>query len=800
MARPLLVVGLLAVTVFAAQCPVSAGDEPSKPGISEEQARAIREQLRRLEEQIGELRKLLPPDPDDATTADNVDKPLDGSRVVTAGLRPRGGSPEPVRPASPVLFGGMTRPEGAKETRIVIPLPSLAAAGANGGTTVRKPEVYDGRTYHGALREGAGAGSLEANVESDVARAIAGAADPAGWAAMRRRSVFEAAIEAADSGAARGALAARRLEASPGGESKAPSALATDPSVRAAVGAAYAREVARAYASRVDDPYELAMGGAAGHAARVGSILRDREVEERVRAAWDADHRDPKRFGDTGLSYNARAALVRDFEASVPSGAVASFDVQASREEAFDRAYRTRLLAMEPHTSAGIHEVATFDERPRYFAATAGNLRVRSDAMRTKEGTKQEDDDCVDGKTPVGEKCVSADWGLLVAGEGKFSFVASSASNETLKKVQGARDHGLHKGFNADSLAVDHSVLLGGFLGHLRGKYFEDTVNGEKNVQLSNVYGELKDTGPDADILPAWVLRLGKSSIPISMNYNDDAWSYWMWGDRPLVYTRLFHGDLQSTGISALYRPIRERERHLYVRGGLFNGAETEMQGFIGGTGVGGYDSDGKGRYSLADLAYFADVGGAVDLRPCACDPLIFYGGAYALYGPNGTGDDGTTLVTGARARLVWMCGRTKSKEDRERDGFVLEGEWIRRSYGVDLADEPDPSDLVDWGAWVSGAWTWRDAFVHSGFMHCGAITLGARYDVLSGHGKSEDVPRQDDPDRTDRSRWSALLGIDPGDSNEFFRHFTFHVEYRYDLAPYDYDPKHTVYVGFQIR
>lgn len=467
------------------------------------------------------------------------------------------------------------------------------------------------------------------------------------------------------------------------------------------------------------------------------------------------------------------------------------------------------LLTAKGHSARSMQEFARFGDRPRSFllAAESGAVptlrggggrspayvRTFSDRQTLRGGGDAAKDSAEAQVTEV-----VPGWVALVAPSGKFSVTSSSASNETFERLQLGRGNPRKKGFGADAIDLKNQLNIGSFWGNLSASYFDQESGADNSVELLDAYGEVAYKSLETDLRERLVLRLGKAHVPVGF-YSESDWSDWIWQDRPIVYGRLFNGNLVTTGGDLLLRPsVRNKHGDLGVWLGAAN-AETELlPGFItesAANRVGFYPTSTSGKYSFSDLLTFADAFGHVDLLPGRRQALILHGGAFGIHGPNGTGEDGETWVYGARARVLWLADRCAKR--KLSDGLLLEGEWLGRDYRADQAGALPTVELTDSGGYVSCVLTLNRAVP-------GILTLGGKFDWLESSGANFAGPgtvvRTEDPNRSPRTRWSALLAWAPEAEVPVLGHFSFSLQYNYDEADFLGEAKHSLLLGFQLR
>lgn len=284
----------------------------------------------------------------------------------------------------------------------------------------------------------------------------------------------------------------------------------------------------------------------------------------------------------------------------------------------------------------------------------------------------------------------------------------------------------------------------------------------------------------------------------------------WHWLDQPVAMTRMFGGEgLRSPGVRVSWLMPTPFFSELHV------GAQNADEGsfttsFIGGEGVGGRPNVERDIDSLGDLLWLGRWNASWDL---SLNSAVLTG-ASVLYGPNGTGNDGHTVIYGAEAKYRWRS----ANHFRGWPFFIWQAEVLHRDYtadwflagteiggggdghdhghdhggGEEEEEESFPNDLP--------ADTLRDTAFYTqmvyGFRWGWGVGLRAEYATGEGASIAEGLlsPRQEDPLRADRLRISPLLLWHP---TEFSR---LRLQYNYDntdtLIGGD---AHTVWLGAEI-
>ena len=201
------------------------------------------------------------------------------------------------------------------------------------------------------------------------------------------------------------------------------------------------------------------------------------------------------------------------------------------------------------------------------------------------------------------------------------------------------------------------------------------------------------------------------------------------------------------------------------------------VEGGVGGRPIVELETDGAD-----DLLYLARWVNSGDLSGDTSVQL----GLSSLFGPNHTGEGGSTVLTGADLTIAW----TPADNFRGWPFLKIETEVMHRDFKADEA-ELDHGDgdvdtlpgatLTDWGFYTQAVY---------GFAY--RWSAGLRFEQATGSGDSLEG-RDSDPYRNDRTRISPLLVFQP---TEFSR---IRVQYNYDdTETLEDGDAHTLWVSLE--
>jgi len=380
----------------------------------------------------------------------------------------------------------------------------------------------------------------------------------------------------------------------------------------------------------------------------------------------------------------------------------------------------------------------------------------------------------------------------------------SEAEGETLRNLQGGNHDPRQRGFTLQQVelgfvgAVDPYFTAESYL-----LYFID-AEGESRFELEEAFvtTQMLPFGLEEHGLQ---LELGQFFTEFG-RLNPQHPHTWDWQDQPVVLSRFFGEDgVRQTGARLGW--LTPLPWYSEVHLGVQNAVGETMVSFLANDEVfeerpiGGRPFTEDGRLSDPDdLTYLARWVNGFDITDTWSAQL----GGSALFGPNGTGEDGRTWIAGADAVLKWRPLST----DRGWPFVVLQGEVLYRRYEADdffgcppeeegcaAADfvRLDERSLDDLGLYAQMLW---------GFTRNWAA--GIRYEFATGHGDNVefdegagrfvDVSHNTDPFRSTRHRVSPLLAFHP---SEFSR---LRLQYNFDHVKHLEDETiHSVWAGIEF-
>jgi hypothetical protein len=314
--------------------------------------------------------------------------------------------------------------------------------------------------------------------------------------------------------------------------------------------------------------------------------------------------------------------------------------------------------------------------------------------------------------------------------------------------------------------------------------------------------------------------QLGKFLIPFGIeNMRDPIDRFFL--DTPFVRTRLMGpvGLFSDLGAAVAFQPRGTRLRfhagavNAFSDGLTPDNAKMGMESFLAAKTPEGrarfeQRSGGRPWVDMRDDVFsrvmaFGRAQADLSARGCRGGRRRAFLGGSTAFGPNATGNDGSTLLAGVDA---YLDGRWRplppnvGAKDYQPD-WIWQTELLYRRFEADALFEANgagPADdvflasdvLHDWGGYTQALYALSSSFA-----------LGVRGDYGSASGDSVArkgagkpfvvVPRSRDPFRSDRWRLSGLLIWSPTDE------IRLRLQYSYEQADHLSEPVHSVWVSF---
>jgi hypothetical protein len=325
----------------------------------------------------------------------------------------------------------------------------------------------------------------------------------------------------------------------------------------------------------------------------------------------------------------------------------------------------------------------------------------------------------------------------------------SSVRDSDLEEFQGGGHDPKKRGFSLQQLELSINGTI------------DNLFDAEAHIVFTEEDVELEEAFLTTRSLPANLqLKAGYFLTEFGIT-NPQHLHSWDFVDQPIINTRLFGGEgMRDAGLRLSWLAPTSWYSEFMV--GVQNSDGDRMQSFRGEghahgdeeehadeefeEGVAGRPYNESDTRSLNDLVWLTRWVNSFNVTEDSTLQL----GVSNLYGDNHTG--GETWIYGADAKYVI--------EDKElgRADWVFQGEIMKRNYQADAVSiEGDhsfdlPSDEVDdWGFYVQGLKAINKKW-----------SVGLRYEYATGSGDSfeedERISRDDDFDRSDRTRISPLL------------------------------------------
>lgn len=424
---------------------------------------------------------------------------------------------------------------------------------------------------------------------------------------------------------------------------------------------------------------------------------------------------------------------------------------------------------------------------PRFSAATAALFTVLSAGPAPAQSPASPSQ----GKPPT-LRLADISMDVLVSGGG------SSASTEELEFLQGGGHDPKRNGFTLQQAELS---LSGAIDPYFTGE--AHIVVSEEGVELEEAFLKSGALADGLELKAGYFLtEFGRVNAT-----HPHAWSFI---DQPVVATRLLGGEgLRNAGVRL--SGLLPTPWYSELLAGAQNADGDFAASFLGGGVAHDHAHEGEGADTAAEHEHLAlpegvegGVGGRpiIEFDPNGPDDLLYLVrwvnstdltgntsaqvGLSSLFGPNHTGEGGSTVLTGADAVLAW----TPADNFRGWPFLKLEAEVMHRDFKADQAvldhgdgdvDTLPGATLTDWGFYTQAVY---------GFAY--RWSAGLRFEQAAGSGESLEG-REEDPYRNDRMRISPLLVFQP---TEFSR---VRMQYNYDdTGTLEDGDAHTLWVSLE--
>jgi hypothetical protein len=374
----------------------------------------------------------------------------------------------------------------------------------------------------------------------------------------------------------------------------------------------------------------------------------------------------------------------------------------------------------------------------------------------------------------------------------------STETDERLQTLQAGGHDPRKRGFTIQNVELSFMAAVDPYFnGEAHLVYFIDPVSGESVTEIEEAF-------LTTQALPLGLQVKAGQFFTEFGRVNPQHPHQWHWQDQPVINARLFGPDgMRGPGVRVGWLTPLPWFSELYL--GVQNANGETMASFLANEEffaerpVGGRPFVGREVKSLGDLVRLGRWDNFWELGDEASAKV----GLCCLSGPNATGPEGRTRITGADAVLKWR----RAANQRGWPFLVFESEVIRRDYRADrfFSPGPDPTfgagdglllpgtTLRDWGFYAHLLWGFRVNWA-AGIRvdYAGGLGNGVAVDFEAGLVGV--VDRNADPFRADRLRISPVLAWHP---TEFSR---FRLQYNYDrLKAFDRRSAHSIWLGAEI-
>ena len=347
------------------------------------------------------------------------------------------------------------------------------------------------------------------------------------------------------------------------------------------------------------------------------------------------------------------------------------------------------------------------------------------------------------------------------------AFGTSTERDEEIRHLNGGGHDPRRRGFTFQNLELSMMGAVDPFFRFETHLLYMVDTEGESKFEVEEAFGTTSFLPYGLELEVGWFL----TEIGLINPTHPHAWR---WMTMPVIHSRLFgHDGMRGGGFRASWQP--DTEFYNVVHFGMQNANGETMASFLANDEFyeehppGGRPYQEQDTRSFSDFVYLLRWEGAFETG----EESTLRFGATGLFGPNGTGTDGETVIGGLDFRWRWR----PVTAERGFPYFEVQGEYLMRSFDADAftaAGPPTvavPADtLEDHGFYLQGVW---------GFER--GLAAGLRVEYASGSGEDVDaetgavVQRSGNAFRADRLRISPLLTYLP---SEFSR---FRLQYTYD-------------------
>ena len=369
-----------------------------------------------------------------------------------------------------------------------------------------------------------------------------------------------------------------------------------------------------------------------------------------------------------------------------------------------------------------------------------------------------------------------------------FAVGTSSVRDAQILELQGGEHDPRKRGFTMQQAelqlngAVDDWFTAQGVL-----VTFLDPETGETVVELEEAYVQ------SIDLPNRFQVRAGHYFTEFG-RINPLHPHAWDWQSQPVILSRVFGPEgMRAPGARLAWLAPTHQYLEFFVGGQNANGGTmtsfaSSQEGYEERAVGGRFYSDGSDQSrSGNDIVWTGRVATTFHLG----EEAAFGIGASVAFGPNATGMDRETLITGVDFAYQW-----RPVNAQPGSAFVrVQGEYLHRSFAaaaqVDEATAGNPvlaaDTLKDHGGYVYGLFGWDNG-----------LAAGLRLDYATGSQQSYlgdgAFGRQLDAFRSDRLRLSPLMQY------QVSRATRIRLQYDYDDSDHLASAAHSVWLGFEIQ
>ena len=285
-------------------------------------------------------------------------------------------------------------------------------------------------------------------------------------------------------------------------------------------------------------------------------------------------------------------------------------------------------------------------------------------------------------------------------------FVAGASTETDISGLQLGSHDPSRRGFSVQNAELVLSGAVDPYFTAQANIVFVEAPDGETVIELEEFYAETSSLPANLEVKAGhFYTEFGR--------LNPQHPHSWDFVDAPLSHTRMFGADgLRSSGVRVAWLAPTPFYSEIYLTVQNAFGETLTSFGSTDGETAFGLPLGMNDVHSSGDLLYTPRYAASFD----STDNQTWLLGVSGAFGPNGTGDDGSTSLYGLDVFWKW-------KSPRAQQGFPflkVQTEALQRRYKAD--DGIALMTFDDWGGYSQIVWGFKRGW-----------TVGARYGSMGG-------------------------------------------------------------------